>query len=66
VAADKIFLPLHEEQIKEAESLFHNHRDASTEDRLSIAAGRRRWLPLDWNGLSADYRSEAKEKLFTN
>src|SRR5439155_20153555 len=28
------FLPLHEEQIKEAESLFQNHRGASTEDRL--------------------------------
>src|SRR6266487_851974 len=28
------FLPLHEEQIKEAESLFQNHRSASNEDQI--------------------------------
>jgi len=30
----------------------------------SIAAGRRRWLPLDWNGSRQITESEAKEKLF--
>ena len=58
------FLPLHEEQIKEAESLFHNHRDASTEDRLFDRSWAEALVTAGLERLSADYRSEAKEKLF--
>ena len=46
----QIFLPLHEEQIEKAESLFQTHSFTSSEDRVFIAAGQLRWSPLDWNG----------------
>jgi len=58
------FLPLHEEQIKEAESLFQNHRGASTEDRLFDRSWAEALVTAGLERLSADYRSEAKEKLF--
>jgi RNA polymerase sigma-70 factor (ECF subfamily) len=58
------FLPLHEEQIKEAESLFQNHRGASTEDRLFDRSWAEALVTTGLERLSADYRSEAKEKLF--
>jgi RNA polymerase sigma-70 factor (ECF subfamily) len=58
------FLPLHEEQIKEAESLFQNHRGASTEDRLFDRSWAEALVAAGLERLSADYRSEAKEKLF--
>jgi RNA polymerase sigma factor (sigma-70 family) len=59
------FLPLHEEQAREAESLFQNHSATGSEDRVFdrswaeavIAAGLRR--------LSADYKDESRKKLFT-
>src|SRR5436309_3546172 len=57
-------LPLHEEQIKEAESLFHNHRDASTEDRLFDRSWAEALVTTGLERLSADYRSEGKERLF--
>jgi len=58
------FLPLHEEQIKEAESLFQNHRGASTEDRLFDRSWAEALVTAGLERLSADYRSEGKEKLF--
>ena len=58
------FLPLHEEQIKEAESLFQNHRGASTEDRLFDRSWAEALVTAGLERLSADYRSDAKEKLF--
>jgi DNA-directed RNA polymerase specialized sigma24 family protein len=58
------FLPLHEEQIKEAESLFQNHRGASTEDRLFDRSWAEALVAAGLERLSADYRSEGKEKLF--
>jgi hypothetical protein len=42
-------LPLHEEQIKEAESLFGLMVARLTKIRSSIAVGRRHWSPLVWN-----------------
>src|SRR5947208_4704374 len=57
-------LPLHEEQIKEAESLFHNHRDASTEDRLFDRSWAEALVTTGLERLSADYRSEGKDRLF--
>jgi len=58
------FLPLHEEQIKEAESLFQNHRSASTEDQIFDRSWAEALVTAGLERLSADYRSEAKEKLF--
>jgi RNA polymerase sigma factor (sigma-70 family) len=58
------FLPLNEEQIKEAESLFQNHRSASTEDQLFDRSWAEALVSAGLERLSADYRSEAKEKLF--
>jgi RNA polymerase sigma factor (sigma-70 family) len=58
------FLPLHEEQIKEAESLFQNHRGASSEDGLFDRSWAEALVTAGLERLSADYRSEGKEKLF--
>jgi DNA-directed RNA polymerase specialized sigma24 family protein len=58
------FLPLHEEQIKEAESLFQNHRGASTEDGLFDRSWAEALVTAGLERLSANYRSEGKEKLF--
>src|SRR5438034_3491488 len=57
-------LPLHEEQIREAESLFQNHRGADTEDRLFDRSWAEALVTAGLERLSADYRSEGKEKLF--
>jgi RNA polymerase sigma factor (sigma-70 family) len=58
------FLPLHEEQIKEAESLFQNHRSASTEELIFDRSWAEALVAAGLERLAADYRSEAKEKLF--
>ena len=58
------FLPLHEEQIKEAESLFQNHRTASTEELIFDRSWAEALVAAGLERLSADYRSEAKETLF--
>ena len=60
----KNFLPLHEEQIKEAESLFQNHRGASTEEQIFDRSWAEALVTAGLERLSADYRSEGKEKLF--
>src|SRR5438034_1426276 len=57
-------LPLHEEQIKEAESVFQNHRTASTEELIFDRSWAEALIAVALERLSADYRSEAKEKLF--
>jgi RNA polymerase sigma factor (sigma-70 family) len=57
-------LPLHEEQIKEAESLFQNHRTARTEEQIFDRSWAEALVTAGLERLSADYRSEAKEKLF--
>jgi RNA polymerase sigma factor (sigma-70 family) len=58
------FLPLHEEQIKEAESLFQNHQSAATEELIFDRSWAEALVAAGLERLSADYRSEAKEKLF--
>jgi RNA polymerase sigma-70 factor (ECF subfamily) len=60
------FLPLHEEQIKEAESVFQNHRTASTEELIFDRSWAEALVAAGLERLSADYRSEAKEKLFND
>jgi hypothetical protein len=58
------FLPLHEEQAKEAESLFQTHSTASSEDRLFDRSWAEAVLAAGLERLSADYKGESKEKLF--
>jgi RNA polymerase sigma factor (sigma-70 family) len=57
-------LPLHEEQINEAESVFQNHRGASTEELIFDRSWAEALVAAGLERLSADYRSEGKEKLF--
>src|SRR5437016_12072948 len=58
------FLPLHEEQAKEAESLFQTHSATSSEDRLFDRSWAEALVAAGLERLSADYKGEAKEKLF--
>jgi RNA polymerase sigma factor (sigma-70 family) len=58
------FLPLHEEQAKEAESLFQAHSTASSEDRLFDRSWAEALLAAGLERLSADYKAQSKEKLF--
>jgi RNA polymerase sigma factor (sigma-70 family) len=58
------FLPLHEEQVKEAESLFQTHSTASSEDRLFDRGWAEALIAAALERLSADYKGESKEKLF--
>ena len=58
------FLPLNEEQAKEAESVFQTHRTASSEDRLFDRSWADALIVAGLERLSADYKGESKEKLF--
>jgi RNA polymerase sigma factor (sigma-70 family) len=58
------FLPLHEEQVKEAESVFQNHRTASSEELIFDRSWAEALVAAGLERLSADYKGEAKEKLF--
>jgi RNA polymerase sigma factor (sigma-70 family) len=60
----QIFLPLHEEQAQEAESLFQTHSGMSNEDRLFDRSWAEALVAAALERLSADYRREAKEQLF--
>jgi RNA polymerase sigma-70 factor (ECF subfamily) len=58
------FLPLHEEQAKEAESLFQTHSGTSNEDQLFDRSWAEAMLAAGLERLSADYKRQSKEKLF--
>jgi len=58
------FLPLNEEQIKEAESVFQNHRTTTSEELIFDRSWAEALVAAGLERLSADYRSEAKEELF--
>ena len=58
------FLPLNEPQVKEAESIFQNHRTASSEELIFDRSWAEALVAAGLERLSADYRSESKEKLF--
>jgi RNA polymerase sigma-70 factor (ECF subfamily) len=58
------FLPLHEEQIGQAESLFQNQRSAGTEELIFDRSWAEALLAAGLERIEADYRSEGKEKLF--
>jgi RNA polymerase sigma factor (sigma-70 family) len=58
------FLPLHEEQAEQAESLFQTHGTTSSEDRLFDRSWAEALVAAGLERLSADYKGESKEKLF--
>jgi RNA polymerase sigma factor (sigma-70 family) len=58
------FLPLHEEQIKDAESLFQSHSARSSADQIFDRSWAEALVAAGLDRLSADYRGESKEKLF--
>jgi RNA polymerase sigma-70 factor (ECF subfamily) len=60
----QIFLPLHEEQAQEAESLFQTHSGMSNEDRLFDRSWAEALVAAVLERLSADYERENKERLF--
>ena len=59
------FLPLHEEQAEEAESLFQTHSSASSEDHIFDRSWADALIAAGLERLSADYKGESKEKLFS-
>ena len=58
------FLPLHEEQVEEAESLFQTHGAMSSEDQIFDRSWAEALVTAGLERLSADYKDESKEKLF--
>src|SRR5262249_18728095 len=58
------FLPLNEEQIGNAESLFQTHSSASSEDRVFDRSWAAALVTAALERLAADYKGESKEKLF--
>jgi RNA polymerase sigma factor (sigma-70 family) len=60
----QVFLPLHEEQAQEAESLFQTHSGMSNEDRLFDRSWAEALVAAALERLLADYKREAKEQLF--
>jgi RNA polymerase sigma factor (sigma-70 family) len=59
------FLPLHEEQAEEAESLFQTHSRTSNEDRLFDRSWAEALIATGLERLSANYKGEGKEQLFS-
>ena len=57
-------LPLHEEQIKEAESLFQTHGGATSEDQIFNRSWAEALVAVGLERLAADYKRESKEELF--
>ena len=60
----KIFLPLHEEQAQEAESLFQTHSGMSSEDRLFDRSWAEALVATVLGRLFTDYKRQGKEELF--
>ncbi len=58
------FLPLHEEQVEEAESLFQTHGAMSSEDQIFDRSWAETLVTAGLERLSAQYKDESKEKLF--
>jgi RNA polymerase sigma factor (sigma-70 family) len=58
------FMPLHEEQAKEAESLFQAHSATSSGDRLFDRSWAEALVAAGLERLSTDYKGQGKEKLF--
>jgi RNA polymerase sigma-70 factor (ECF subfamily) len=61
----RIFLPLHDEQAQEAESLFQTHSGISNEDRLFDRSWAEALVATVLERLLVDYKREGKEQLFS-
>ena len=60
----QIFLPLHEEQVQEAESLFQTHSGMANEDRLFDRGWAEALVAAALERIATDYKREDKERLF--
>ena len=60
----QIFLPLHEAQAQEAESLFQTHSGIGNEDWLFYRSWAEALVAAALDRLSGDYKREGKEQLF--
>ena len=60
----QIFLPLHEEQVQEAESLFQTHSGMANEDRLFDRSWAEALVAAALERIATDYKREDKEQLF--
>ena len=58
------FLPLHEDRIEEAESLFQSYGATSSGDQIFDRSWAEALIAAGLERLSAEYKSESKEKLF--
>jgi RNA polymerase sigma-70 factor (ECF subfamily) len=58
------FVPLHEDQIENAESLLQTHGSTSSEDRIFDRSWAAALVAAGLERLAADYKGESKEKLF--
>jgi RNA polymerase sigma factor (sigma-70 family) len=58
------FLPLHEEQVENAESVFQTHSTTSGEEPLFDRAWAEALVAASLERLSTDYKTDAKQKLF--
>jgi DNA-directed RNA polymerase specialized sigma24 family protein len=58
------FLPLHEQQIDDAESLFQTHGSVSNGDQIFDRSWAEALIAVGMERLSADYKRESKESLF--
>ena len=58
------FLPLHEAQVEEAESVFQTHSRTSNEDRLFDRSWAEALVAAGLERLSSDYKNQGKEQLF--
>jgi RNA polymerase sigma-70 factor (ECF subfamily) len=60
----QIFLPLHEQQIDDAESLFQTHRSVSNGDQLFDRGWAEALISVGMEQLSTEYKRDSKETLF--
>jgi hypothetical protein len=58
------FLPLYEEQIENAESLFQTHSSTSSANRVFDRSWAAALVTAGLERLAADYKGESKERLF--
>jgi RNA polymerase sigma factor (sigma-70 family) len=61
---DQIFLPLHEAQLKDAESCFQTYSSTTNEDQIFDRSWAQALVATALEQLSEDYKHQSKEKLF--
>lgn len=61
---DQIFLPLHEAQLKDAESCFQTYSSTTNEDQIFDRSWAQALVATALEQLSEDYKRQSKERLF--